>query len=182
MKQNIFLIPTDAETNLVESNGYFGFLKNYCKPILHRGYYVYITSEEIPKNGDLCLKIVGFNEFEVAIIKTENLSSEEVKEKYKYILFTNNPLYEYYKTLPLSNEFMEWFIKNPLSEYIELSRTKYTYSIKVPTVQVENPKLETKEMEKEWNDSNNKLVAKSKEVKFISKDYLVTVSRNYYYL
>jgi hypothetical protein len=39
-----------------------------------------------------------------------------------------------------------------------------------------------KKMENEWNDSNNKLVAKSKEVKFISRDNLISVSRSYYFL
>jgi hypothetical protein len=77
--------------------------------VLHQ--YLYITSNEKIKQGDWCIYDSGEVIQYLVKLNTDNL---------KKIILTDNPDLVAEGVQPIDNEFLEWFVKNPSCEFVEV--------------------------------------------------------------
>jgi hypothetical protein len=139
--KNLHLIPTEKPSRLVIDT-----IENklYLQPILHKKtinvlpQHIYITSDEEIKEGDWCYAILSKQVFKNA---NPNLKSEDKK---KIILTTDPSLAP--DVQKIDDEFLEWFVKNPSCESVDLDTfsmgDKVLYNVVFPK---EEPKQETLE-------------------------------------
>ena len=107
--KNIHILPTDNSSRLSIKDGIL---------ILHRQQWrkgtqnIYITSDEEIKEGDYCIDgndIYGpFEEGDIATVK------------FIKIIFTTDEQLIRYGVQAIDDEFLEWFVKNPSCEEIEV--------------------------------------------------------------
>jgi cell fate (sporulation/competence/biofilm development) regulator YlbF (YheA/YmcA/DUF963 family) len=81
--------------------------------VLHQ--YLYITSNEKIKQGDWCIYDSGEVIQYLVKLNTDNL---------KKIILTDNPDLIAEGVQPIDNEFLEWFVKNPSCEFINIESWK----------------------------------------------------------
>ena len=72
---------------------------------------IYITSDEEIKQGDWCIYDSGEVIQYLVKLNTDNL---------KKIILTDNPDLIAEGVQPIDNEFLEWFVKNPSCEFVEV--------------------------------------------------------------
>lgn len=154
--KNIHLLPTDKPSKLYLNKEKL-FLKE--KPILVNTYSlknqnIYITSDEKIKEGDWV-----FN-FEYIYIVQYDSKKHDSKFWYKKIILTTDQDLIKDGVQAISDDFLEWFVKNPSCEFAHLGftsiigdlETKRTYKIIIPK---EEPKQETLEEAAEKFRSEN---------------------------
>jgi hypothetical protein len=155
--KNIHLLPTEKPSRLTKpggsssiklyTNGLTNTPKGHCK-----NYHLYITSDSETKEGDWCL-----NTLKNIIYKKDNLPMDIVWKK--IILTTDQELIEE-GIQAIDDEFLEWFVKNPSCEFVEVKHfgtccgnqsitqcincEKYNPIYKI-TIPQEEPKQETLE-------------------------------------
>jgi hypothetical protein len=138
--KNIHLLPTDKPSRLVIDT-----IENklYYQPILHNKtvnvltQHIYITSDEEIKIDDYYL---GDDNHIYCLVTTVNSNGKKI------ILTTDQDLIEE-GVQPISDEFLEWFVKNPSCEEVEVQKwfdglDFLEYKIIIPQ---EDPKPETLE-------------------------------------
>ena len=112
--KNIFLLPTDQPSRLVKIKDTF-FLTTTDDIPGGTFYNVYITSDEKIKEGDYCIDgndIYGpYADGDIAIHKF-----------IKIILSTDSQLIRYGGVQAIDDEFLEWFVKNPSCEFVEVNK------------------------------------------------------------
>jgi len=148
--KNVHLLPTDKPSRLYigdNQNFVFGFTqtsiqsRNDCFTNQH----IYITSDEEIKEGDY-----GYNIISNTIDKfTKSLLGN--KKYYKKIILTTDQDLIKDGVQPIDNEFLEWFVKNPSCEMVEVKNYKFSeyslnYKIIIPQ---EEPKQEISEEAKQ---------------------------------
>ena len=126
--KNIHLLPTDKLSRLVK---FFSNKYHLCKEILpiqdeEQYQNIYITSEEDIGDGwsyDRMMKSIG---------KRDNVYSSK-------IILTTDPDLIKNGIQPIDDEFLEWFVKNPSCEFVEVKpllsnngRAFYGYKIIIP--------------------------------------------------
>ena len=115
-KRNLWVIPTDKPSRLHE----YDFLSPMGlskEPLQWRlGRNIYITSDEVIKEGDWVLDILSNK-----IIKSE-LKLEDNGRIKKIILTTYQDLIG---VQAIPDEFLEWFVKNPSCEWVEVFSSKW---------------------------------------------------------
>jgi hypothetical protein len=155
--KNIHLLPTEKPSRLTKpggsssiklyTNGLTNTPKGHCK-----NYHLYITSDSEIKEGDWCL-----NTLKNIIYKKDNLPMDIVWKK--IILTTDQDLIKD-GVQSIDDEFLEWFVKNPTCEFVEVKHfgtccgnqsitqcincEKYNPIYKI-TIPQEEPKQETLE-------------------------------------
>ena len=110
--KNIFLLPTDKpsrlsinyQTNLLQLG-----LENR---MFHDNINIYITSDEEINVGDFVYDFITETVYQLFETPTKN--------EYKIILTTDSDLISY-RVSPIDDDFLEWFIKNPSCESVEVS-------------------------------------------------------------
>jgi hypothetical protein len=139
--KNIHIILTDKPSRLV----YNRFLDKYHLFNTNNNEYqsvnIYITNSEEIKEGDL---VYCRTENRVLI---SNVSYSKLDDRFKIILTTDIDLIKD-GVQAIDNEFLEWFVKNPSCEFVEVENTYFTgldrnfvgYKIIIPK---EEPKQET---------------------------------------
>ena len=75
--------------------------------------HLYITSNEKIKQGDWCIYDSGEVIQYLVKLNTDNL---------KKIILTDNPDLIAEGVQPIDNEFLEWFVKNPSCERVEVKK------------------------------------------------------------
>jgi hypothetical protein len=146
--KNIHILPTDKPSRLVidtiENKLYYqSILHNKTVNVLTHN--IYITSDEEIKKGDWCLDLRDNSTFKI------KLSIDGVGLILKIILTTDQDLIkDGVQAIP--DEFLEWFVKNPSCEEVEVKQSIYPinthkfgqtkYKIIIPK---EEPKQETLE-------------------------------------
>jgi hypothetical protein len=119
-KKNVWLLPTDKPTGIFElNNGLHFSITNKVRHGVHKGYHIYITSDEEIKEGDYIFetdtnkvniadKDYYINEFDFKIILTtdQDLIADGVQA--------------------IDDEFLEWFVKNPSCEKVNLKEEDYS--------------------------------------------------------
>lgn len=144
--KNIHILPTDKPSIL--------FTNRYGEYKLHSGLAtmpldsigsnqnVYITSKEKPKVGDWVVEFQKEDDFgEVHFINGEYLIAPDIQQK---IILTDAPDLIKDGVQAIPNEFLEWFVKNPSCEKIDIVKegfkkngmideaTSYRYKIIIP--------------------------------------------------
>ena len=127
MSKNIYILPTDKFQNiklsLFENKLYLGDIASTALP-----QHIYITSDEEIKEGDwvICLENIFKNEIFKVDSDVPNKSCNvtlEFSKKYltKIILTTDTDLIKD-GVQEIPDEFLEWFIKNPSCEEVEVKK------------------------------------------------------------
>ena len=121
--KNIHIIPTDKPSRLYKHNE-LGF--KLLAPVEHEiGAYngsnqnIYITNDEEIKEGDYVI-----NNLDKLIGKSiRELNSAEIKDReYSKIILTTDQDLIKDGVQPIDNEFLEWFVKNPSCESVDINR------------------------------------------------------------
>jgi hypothetical protein len=109
--KNIHLIPTDKRTRLYFSDYGKGLnIASHPATLYHTGQHIYITNDEKPKQGEWSL-------YQNKIHKCiEDIIGDEFK---KIILTTDQDLIKD-GVIAIDDEFLEWFVKNPSCEEVEV--------------------------------------------------------------
>ena len=114
--KNIHVIPTDKETRLYLSNyGKELNLASHPKTLYTTGQHIYITSDEEIKEGDWAYVFRGGTH------RVEKAIHNDLQTWKKIILTTDQDLIND-GVQAIDDEFLEWFIKNPSCESIEIER------------------------------------------------------------
>jgi len=158
--KNIYLIPTDKPSRLLwcfeDKRHYTSTDEYYFKNQKElQNQHIYITSDEEIKEGDWCINTVE------SIVLTLDKETEKAIpfESIKKIILTTDQDLINDGVQAIDNEFLEWFVKNPSCESVEvekgylgmcgfvksdepISKDKLHYKIIIPK---EEPKQETLE-------------------------------------
>ena len=111
--KNIHLLPTQSKTRLFLSNyGKILNLASYPETFYTTGQNIYITSDEEIKEGDWFY-------LDDAKIIAKYINVKPVKEAKKIILTTDQDLIKDC-VQAIDDEFLEWFVKNPSCEEVEV--------------------------------------------------------------
>jgi hypothetical protein len=194
MKKNLYLVSIDNSSRLGTHRDYKLHLHDspLTKNLPHfNPYNIYITSDEKVEGGDWCIAdyVTGFTDLEknpcndgsYYLVKANNIVLGNVEHGQQLLFSFNNLTHElrYCKKIILTNdseliaygvqyisdEFLEWFVKNPGCENVELSTYhikgdisgKLHYKIIIPkeeskqeTIQLKDGNQPTHQFE-EWN-------------------------------
>jgi hypothetical protein len=121
--KNIHLIPTDKPTGMFESsNGLHFSITNKVRHGVHKGYHIYITDDSEIKEGDWFY----YKHFGEDIISKVNEYTDLVninihKEYFKRITLTTDPDLIKDGVQAIDDEFLEWFVKNPSCERVDVN-------------------------------------------------------------
>ena len=140
--KNINLIPTDKPSRLHNKNGELGnypstklYIEDF-KGNQHNSFHIYITSDEEIKEGDW---VIYNNELK----KSDGISFKSVDKK--IILTTDGDLIKD-GVQAIDIEFLEWFVKNPSCEWIEVVLNEVSYVIEDNIYKTIIPKEEPKDV------------------------------------
>jgi hypothetical protein len=123
--KNIHLIPTDKYSSLVYSTSKYGglFLSKHYSPMQVMGdsyQNIYITSGDEIKDGD-CIINLETNRISKADFRKDILKSYIAKHFKKIILTTDQDLIKD-GVQAIDDTFLEWFVKNPSCEEVEVKK------------------------------------------------------------
>ena len=179
--KNIHVLPTDKPSRLHNKNGELGnypstklYIEDF-KGNQHNSFHIYITSDEEIKEGDYVCASGGFRFVKTlnndkgrtfkddGIVSKQNPSSSCHLSNYKKIILTTDQDLIKDGVQAIDDEFLEWFVKNPSCEEVEVeteikwkstvydqpdTEDGYNYKIIIPK---EEPKQETlEEREPYW--------------------------------
>ncbi len=150
--KNIFLLPTDKPSKLgyiSESKTYHLYNNDVFLDELANAINIYITSDEEIKRNDY---YIHNNKVR------QSAGGEQEKGDYKNckkIILTTDPTLIVDGVQSIDNEFLEWFVKNPSCEYVEIDKgyrgvDLFNYKIIIPQ---EEPKQEFLLFDKERADT-----------------------------
>ena len=156
--KNIYILPTDKQSKLFKHNDVFFLNEQFDESspkILAQN--IYITSDEEIKDGDCCIEYDNIDKKWLNPYKPTNESWDmvskanhcRIKGTVKKIILTTNQDLIKNGIQAINDEFLEWFVKNPSCEFVELIKDvdlthwRYQflpYKIIIPK---EEPKQET---------------------------------------
>jgi hypothetical protein len=114
--KNIHLIPTDKPSRLHLGDSGLVLCDFYFSRNTINGQNIYITSDEEIKDGDWYYT----NRFDIGIAKNEGDSKiERTTKSYKKIILTTDQDLIKDGVQDITDEFLEWFVKNPSCEYVK---------------------------------------------------------------
>jgi hypothetical protein len=144
--KNYWVIPTDKPSRLHLIEDVLMFTNKYKTSVCDSEVNIYITSNEEIKMDDWYLD--DTNSVRQAITECESYWTH--RKKYQKIILTTDPSLD--GVQPIDNEFLEWFVKNPSCEFVEvyhqLHKDEPLYKIIIPQEEPkqELPQLGTKEL------------------------------------
>jgi len=176
-KRNLYLLPTDKPSRLYYNVGGALLFTSYEN---HNAVNIYITSDEEIKDDEWHLH---YYEGKPVISKSHNGASEYINLKakefgYEKIILTTDQDLIADGVQAIDDEFLEWFVKNPSCEWVEIKMENYyasgalqpnlwQYKIIIPK---EEPKQETLE---EAAENYSWRCSKVREPRFIALDGFV---------
>jgi len=116
--KNIYLVPTEKPSKLYNNNGQLhldNFLTTSNGHTINQ--HIYIVCDEEIKVGDWCFGMDGIFQYKGKV----NLPDVELPKK--IILTTNQDLIAD-GVQAINDEFLEWFVKNPSCEEVEIRKEK----------------------------------------------------------
>jgi hypothetical protein len=127
--RNVHLLPTNKPSRLIQKRITNELkLSSLNNPQLWNNINIYITSEEEPKDGEWV-----YNEYQKIIIKFSIGFGIGLCKK---IILTTDPDLIEEGVQAIDNEFLEWFVKNPSCEFVEvfhqLHKDEPLYKIVIP--------------------------------------------------
>jgi len=155
--KNIHILPTDKPSRLISDGDELMFLYEVNYDIHNWGInrHIYITSDEEIKEGDWYL-----DTFNTQRIKANQFSDHKhYGNACKKIILTTDPDLIQYNVQAIDDKFLEWFVKNPSCEEVDVANSlvrissfdwRTDYKIIIPK---EEPKQEFPQFgTKEFND------------------------------
>lgn len=125
--KNLFVLPTDKPSRLFVYDGKLGLAKGFqCGSDAIQNQKIYITNEEKTKYGDWCIDLDSYFVFEFA--------TPYKHKRVKKIILTTDPKLIKDGVQAIEDEFLEWFVKNPSCEEVEVDWVDFSlsYFIKIP--------------------------------------------------
>jgi hypothetical protein len=187
--KNIHLIPTDKPSNITIRKR-TGELVYDAEPFTHDEWDVisnqniYITSDEEIKEGDWFIALDGSNDIYKANKVWLDIIKENSNPSQKIILTTDQDLIKD-DVQSIDYEFLEWFVKNPSCEEVEVGNTnklidiyaeKHEYKWEVK-YQIYIPKEEPKQHVEFINNNIEEFDNKLKEVKQETLEEVVFIKK-----
>ena len=140
--KNIHLIPTEKPSRLylVKSNNKLDITSNNPEYTENFGsgtqnQHIYITSDEEIKQGDWCYQ-VELNDgkvdkcYDITLYHTWTNNGVDKTRKFKKIILTTDQDLIKYGVQAIDDEFLEWFVKNPSYEEVEVKFIKDGWCLK----------------------------------------------------
>jgi hypothetical protein len=116
--KNIFLIPTPNPSRLYEFGGHLSLTN--VPTSAFRNLNIFITSDEEIKEGDYYIAECGSIDRPI-----HKHLGKEPKGDYKKIILTTDQDLIKNGVQSISDEFLEWFVKNPSCEDVEVEKEQY---------------------------------------------------------
>lgn len=113
--KNVYVLPTDKPSN---------YVTNYMEQTM-QFHNIYITNDEKIKEGDWVYHKILKSVFKIDLKEVSQEYIEERKNILKIILSTDQDLIKD-GVQAIDDEFLEWFVKNPSCERVEIG----TYHVK----------------------------------------------------
>jgi hypothetical protein len=112
--RNVHILPTDKPSKLYKQTGtlMLDTILDTSKDGISINQNIYITSDEEIKEGDWCLSKLN---------KAVRFGKNFTTWLYKKIILTTDPDLIAEGVQPIDNEFLEWFVKNPSCEEVEIA-------------------------------------------------------------
>jgi translation initiation factor 2 beta subunit (eIF-2beta)/eIF-5 len=129
--KNIHLIPTDKPSKIALSFEKLFFNSKLLSPILYKNQNIYITNDLEIKEGDWHLNIVTnkISKYNIGLLNPN-------RSNYKKIILTDNKDLIKDGLQAIDDEFLEWFVKNPTCEEVDLDTfsmgNKVLYNVVFP--------------------------------------------------
>jgi len=118
--KNIHILPTDKPSRLLQFEGELVFTKGYnTNCFTNRNQNIYITSDEEIKEGDWCLDEDG--------LKKCTAHAGAMNHYYQKIILTTDQDLIKDGVQAIDDEFLEWFVKNPSCEEVEVEMNQGRY-------------------------------------------------------
>ncbi len=134
--KNIHLLPTDKISRVFITNeDKYGF-REHCVPDTIqtcKNHNIHITSDEEVKDGDWCYYENGDLKGVHKVVNGQRPKTMFLK---KIILTTDQELISD-GVQPIDNGFLEWFVKNPSCEYVEISTPQEEEQLPTPWFKTE---------------------------------------------
>jgi hypothetical protein len=137
--KNIFLIPTEKPSRLFYNVGGALLFTDYEN---YNGVNIYITNNEDIREGDWCYQTGLPNLLEKCKSKEENWITNR---GFKKIILTTNKQLIADGVQEISEDFLQWFVKNPSCEFVEVSyepknfldtKQGWEYEIIIPEIDI----------------------------------------------
>ena len=160
--KNVHVLPTDRPSGLFRDiKGMLGFNTKWTRlPLGRKNQHIYITNNEEPKDGEICITF-GSDKCNGQLYTFQ--SSVAYSRSPRKIILTTDLYLIKNGVQAIDDEFLEWFVKNPSCERVEVDLLPYDgaksvskywggeYKIIIPK---EEPKQETPEeaAEKQWGN------------------------------
>jgi hypothetical protein len=143
--KNIHVLPTDKPSRLFMDDKTTNIYLSLENNLFKNGLNIYITSDEEIKEGDYVYDIFKNACPVIRQLKTEEEVLGVQETEFKIILTTDQDLIKD-GVRAIDDEFLEWFVKNPSCEFVEINFSlvsgSFKYKIIIPQ---EEPKQETLE-------------------------------------
>jgi len=121
--KNIHLLPTDKPSKLFIHNA-FNDLRFDVRQLKHdNNQNIYITFDEEIKEGDWCIGVAG-TVIKVSKKAFNSIQTLTVRPNWKKIILTTDQDLIKDGVQAIDDEFLEWFVKNPSCEYVEVKSIK----------------------------------------------------------
>jgi hypothetical protein len=117
--KNIHILQTDQPTTIFETN--IGLQFSIINKVRHgefKGYHIYITSDEDINENDYIIIKDG------RLVQVSYLLSKDLEGASKVVLTTDQDLIKD-GVQAIDDEFLEWFVKNPSYESVEVEKDQY---------------------------------------------------------
>ena len=166
--KNIHLLPTNKPSKLTKNNlGKLIKLNGLQYQEVNINQHIYITSDEEIKEGDWVICWGGdYKNIEIVKLNKDNYTHWIIDaENYKKIILTTDPDLIADGVQAIDDDFLEWFVKNPTCQYVEVKQpftpSSMVYGINTNPYEIifpqEEPKQETleeyiNEVTKNFND------------------------------
>ena len=145
--KNIYLLPTEKPSRLgyltkkgKESYNDLRLFDRLMPNILDsENQNIYITSDEKPKEGDWVYHKLLKSVFKIDLKEVSQEYIEERKNILKVILTTDPKLISDGIQV-IDDEFLQWFVKNPSCERVEVQDWVNYYKVFIPQIGTSNPK------------------------------------------
>jgi len=123
--KNIHIIPTDKPSRLFMDDKTTNIYLSLENNLFKNGLNIYITSDEQAKTGDY-----GYIPFEGGTVK---LVGKYFADDWKKIILTTDQDLIKDGVQAIGDGFLEWFVKNPSCEKVEVEHTYISFELNKPT-------------------------------------------------
>jgi hypothetical protein len=123
--KNLHLLPTNNLSKLYKENGEFYFEEYPLETVNAGNQYIYITSDKEIKEGDWCIHLTTLN------ISKHHSKDNNLTQGWNKIILTTDPNLIKDGVQGIPDDFLEWFVKNPTCEEVEVDYVNCVNCIKL---------------------------------------------------